>query len=256
VWVTVNPSGYIEVYRTDITGEVLIVQTSSPVVVANAWRHIEIKLVLDVAAGSIEIRLEGSPVLTVSGIRTTSNVVAAVASCSSVAMQYSLSGSGSGTLYVKDYIIWDGTGALNNNFLGSCQVYKIIPDGDAALGWTPSSGAVGYSLINHTTPPDDTAYISAPFPLPSPSIFTMSDLPVNVTSVKGVMILNRSRKTDGGDGQLKASIISGANTGAGADRPLTTAYTYWTDMFDQDPGAISWTKALVNAVKLKLDRTV
>lgn len=257
VWVTVNPTGYVEAYRHDNAGDVLIAQSASPVIVANAWRHIECKLVLSAAAGSIEVHLEGAQVLNVAGIRTTTDVVGVAATCSTIAIQNTRGAAAGPQMYVKDLIMWDGSGAVNNSFMGSCQVYKIIPNGDVSLGWTPSAGVTGYDKINLTTPLDDGSYISAPFPLPPASTFSMSDLPANVTAVKGVMILQRSRKTDGGDGQVQASLLSGASVGAGANRTITTAYTYWTDMFDLDPqGAINWSPARVNALNLKLDRTV
>jgi hypothetical protein len=249
-----NPTGYLEVWRLDNGGSVMIGQTSGPVMITNAWRHIEIKVVFDAAAGSFEVRLEGVTVLNVSGVRTTSNVSGATATCSQVA--FASPPTFQVQTYIKDFIVWDGTGGSNNSFFGSCQVYKIIPDGDVSLNWTPSTGTTGYNLINETTPDDDSGYISAPVPLPSPAQFSLSDLPANVTTVRGVMTVHRSRKTDGGDGNIQTSVISGANTGNGTDRTITTAYTYWTDMFDLDPGGGAWTKALVNALKLKLNRTV
>jgi hypothetical protein len=254
--VSPNPSGYVEIWRTDGTGEVMIGQSASPVIVTNAWRHIEVKAVFDASAGSVDVRLEGTTVLSISGIRTTSNVAGAVASCNIFAFQSPQDGGIAPDMYVKDFILWDATGTANNSFFGSCQVYKIMPDADVSLNWTPSSGTTGFNLINGTTPDDDTGYISAPVPAPSPAEFTLSDLPVNVTSVRGVMTIHRSRKTDGGDGQLQVSVISGANTGNGADRTITTAYTYWWDTFDKDPGGGAWTKALVNALHLKINRTV
>jgi hypothetical protein len=255
-WVSVNPSGYLEYYRNDSAGAVLVGQSNSPVVVTNAWRHIESKIVLDTGtSGSVVVRLEGVQQLSVTGIRTTRDT-GAVASCSSVAIQNGIGTSATG-MYVKDLICWDGSGSSNNNFVGSCQVYKITPSSDASLNWTPSTGTTGYNLINGTTPDDDSGYISATSPAPSPATFNMSDLPANVTSVKGVMAITRSRKTDGGDGQLQVSLVSGASTGDGSNRTITTAYTYWTDLWETDPqGGGVWTKARVDALVLKLNRTV
>jgi hypothetical protein len=71
------------------------------------------------------------------------------------------------------------------------------------------------------------------------------------------MPIHRSRKTDGGTGNIQLGVISGAATGLGVDRPITTAYTYWWDVFDSDPNiAAAWTKAAVNAMNLQLNRTL
>lgn len=253
-YLTIDASGFLQYNRTDSTGDVNIASSISPVVIANAWNHYEIKVVFDAAAGSVEVRREGYTVLYVAGVRTTRNT-GAIASCYNVAFRntYFLGP----TLYFKDLIIWDGTGAYNNDFIGSCQVYEIFPDGDTTMGWNTSAGATAYNLINDANPDDDTGYISAPLPLPAnPVEVTMTDLPLNVTSVRGVMSIHRSRKTDGGDGQIQSTLIYGASNSAGADRTITTAFTYWWDMFERAPGNVQWTKAIVDALRMKLNRTV
>lgn len=251
---TVDPSGNIQAYRLDNAGPVLLGATANPVLVANAWQHVESKVLLDVAAGTFEVRVEGIVVLNLAGIRTTTNVAGAVLSCQNIQFL----NSNDITFYVKDYIVWDITTGFNNNFMGSCQVFKIIPSADVALNWTPSSGGTGFNLINETTPDDDVNYISAPAPgIPAAYKCALSDLPVTVTSVRGVMPIHRSRKTDGGDGNIQIGAISGASTGLGADRPITTAYTYWWDLFDTDPAtAAAWTRLSVNAMNLQINRTL
>lgn len=258
ITIMINPSGYIEAYRnaySDGVNRVLLGTSASPAIGANGWRHIETKVLLDNAAGTVEVRVEGVTVLNLSGIRTTSNIGGAGTTCGMACMM-SPQDSGQPAFYSKDLIVWDGSGTANTNFLGSCTVYKIIPQSDASLNWATSAGSTGYNLINETTPDDDATYIQAGSPAPAAAQFNMTDLPTNVTSVKGVMTMHRSKKTDGGDGNITASVISGANTGVGANRPITTAYTYNWDVFDKDPSGSAWSKTLVNALLLKLDRTL
>lgn len=368
IQVTIDPSGNIRVVRQDGGVQVQIGITGTPVIVANAWKHIEAKVFLDAAVGTVEIRVEGIAVLVIGPVRTTNNVGGAILSCQQVAQQSCQDGAGP-IMYLKDYIIWDTTTGFNNNFMGSCQVMKIIPDGDVALNWIPSAGGTGYNLINEVTPDDDGSYIAATAVLPTPTngalsatvsgalgattyyvrstwvnatgetlaaietslavaannvlnvaapgtppggatgwnVYvstaagtetkqnggvpigiaaawvepntglvagaalpgantttfpaaykcSLSDLPVTVTSVRGVMPIHRSRKTDGGDGNIQIGALSGAATGLGADRPITTAYTYWWDIFDADPNtAAAWSKASVNAMNLQINRTL
>lgn len=253
--VRIDPAGVLHVYRHDAGGEVDLGNSGTPVVVTNAWQHMEVKAFLDVAVGTVEVRIEGVPVVVVPATRTTSNVGGAIASCLQVAWG---SGWDGPTMYVKDVIVWDNTGAFNNNFMGSCQVYRIAPDSDVALNWTPTpADGIGWDKINELTPDDDVRYITAPFPLPAAYKCGMTDLPVTVTSVRAVQPMHRSRKTDGGDGNVQIGVISGASTGLGANRPITTAYTYWWDVYDADPnGGIAWTRLAVNAMNLQLNRTV
>lgn len=257
LYVDADASGSLRVWRRDNAGDVQIGITANPVLVANAWQHIETKVFLDVAVGTVDIRVEGINVLSIPAGRTTSDKAGAIASCQNAAV-----GGRSGTdglvSAVKDFIVWDNTGAFNNTFMGSCTVYMLAPDGDVALNWTPfPADGIGYNKINEAVPDDDTKYISAPFPLPAAYKCSLADLPVTVTSVRAVMPVHRSRKTDGGDGNIQVGLISGASTGLGADRPITTAYTYWNDVFDADPnGGIAWSRAAVNALNMQLNRTV
>lgn len=249
-YVIVDPSGFLEAYDG---ADTLLGRSDNPVVIANAWQHMETKCVFNSAAGSIEVRWEGVPVLDLALVVTSisGNL------CQNVA--FSSTGQFTQAFYIKDFIIWDDTGAFNNDFMGSCQVYKIIPDADVALNWSPfPADGIGYNKINELVPDDDTRYIAAPFPLPAgPYRCSLSDLPVTVTSVRGVMPIHRSRKTDGGDGNVQIGLISGGSTGLGANQPITTAYTYWWQVYDADPnGGIGWSRLAVNALNLQLDRTV
>lgn len=258
LYVTVNPSGYLEVYRNDSGGVVLIAQSAGPVIVANAWQHVETKVLIHASAGSVECRIEDVAVINVSGIRTSSNIVGALVECSSVALANpSSGGTDDVSSYYKDLIVWDGSGAFNNNFFGPCFVHDCVPDADESFNWVASSGVTGWNLIDGAPPADDVDYVEAVSPPPPASVFNLSDLPPDAVIAKAVMTMVRAKKTDGGDGKLQVGLKSGASTGLGADRPITTAYTYWSDVFDTDPnGGIGWTVAAVNALDLQLNRTL
>ena len=222
--------------------------TAGPVVTANAWHHIEIKAVASLTVGSVEVRVNGVPVLTVAGANTGAGYFQFALENPASAINYSY--------YLKDLVVWDGTGTYNNNFLGSVNVIDLLPDSDVSFNWGASSGTTGYNLINDI-PPVDTSYISAAFPVPAASVFGLQNLPADVTSVKGMIPIIRAEKIDGGDGSLQMAMKSGASTGLGSDRPMTVAYTYWQDIFEVDPAtALPWTPGAANAAQLQINRTV
>lgn len=255
LFVTCDPSGYMVAFRNDDAGLVEIGRSDGPVMIANAWRHVEVKAVLHDSAGEVEVRIEGAPVLSVTAVRTTTDRISASDECYSVALRNSSAGAAGPWFYVKDLIIWDDTGGKNDNFMGSCQVYKIVPESDVSLGWTPSAGATGWDLINEDDPDDDAEYITAPHPPPALSKFEMTDLPIDVTSVKAVLSIHRSRKTDGGDGTVQIGLDYMGNISLGQDRTITSAWTYWFDTFDNSPDGGNWSKAKVDALKMSIDRT-
>lgn len=245
--IDVSTTGQLQL-RTGNYNGAIVATTPGPVITANGWWHIEARLFSD-ATGNIEVRVEGIPV-----IDYDADTSAAV--CAQVSVINDPTGGGAGVImYIKDYVVWNGAGTYNNDFLGSVLVHSLAPVSDVQLNWTPSTGATGWPILDNV-PPNDAQYISAGTPAPNPYICEVSDLPIEVTSVKALMSVVRARKTDGGDGSLQVSAISQGDIVSGANRPITTAMTYWRDVFETDPDTgLPWSPAAVNLVQLQLDRT-
>lgn len=251
----VNTDGTISVYRGAIEVGTLLGTTSSPVITANAWSHIECKVTISDTVGEVEIRVNSATVYTLTGADT-KNSSAATVSQLSIGSNRLIGGTGAPDCYTKDLVIWDSTGSHNNDFLGSVHVVRLTPDADTSLNWTPSTGSTGFDLINES-PPDDADYIAADDSPPSPATMTLTDLPDDVTAVKGLMTLVRAVKTDGGDAQLMVSLKSGSDLADGADRAITVAETYWYDFSEEDPATdAQWAPAAVDAASIVFDRTV
>lgn len=231
--------------------------TSNPVLTANAYHHVEIKTTMGAGTGALEVRVNGvvASGLTLSGLALGSNNIAQfVLGCSDPA------GSADSTMkaYWKDLIVWDTTGSHVNDFQGAVAVRDIVPDADVSLNWTPSTGATGWDLIDEgDTGPNDADYISADNSLPSPAVFTMTDLPPDVVSVRAVMPIGRLVKSDGGDCTVQISVSpNNIDYDDGADRPITVASTYWWDVSYLSPDTGSaWTPTEVNSMRYKVNRT-
>lgn len=254
VSLTVSPTGIIQLRRNGLEGTI-IASSSGPVLVANAWQHIEMKILVSDTVGTAEVRVEGVPVITATGLDTsgsggtTAGIFAATDNRQNTSLGISW--------YIKDLVLWDSTGSLNNDFLGSVSVTELLTTSDISLNWTPSTGSTGYNLLDESPPNDETDYIYAADPPPAAAVFGLTDLNPDVTSVKGLYVIARSRKTDGGDGNLQVGLISNGDTGLGTDRAVTTSYTYWTDMFETDPDtSAAWTPSAVDDVQLRLNRTL
>ncbi len=235
-------------------GGTLLGTSSSPCFTSNAWQHVEVKMFADAAAGTIEVRVNGVTYLSLTG----QNTLGATGPCT----QYASGGKGGAVgsdfiFYMKDMVVWDTTGSANNNFLGSVSVKELIPNSDVALNWSLTGSATGYGAVNEAPADDDTKYIYAVTPAPSADVMGLTDLPTDVTSVRALMIINRSKNTDGGDGKLQMGLVSGASTMLGADRQITTAYTYYTDISEVDPATgAAWLPGAVNLVNLRYNRTL
>ena len=227
----------------------VVADTVNPVVSANAWNHYE--LVFNASAGTGSLYLNGSELLTFTGIDTGSQI-------EFVNLSRRISSVVGVDTYVKDFVVWDSTGSQNNSVAGTVVVRTLLPEGDQTLGgWTTSTGSTGFNLIDETTP-DDSDYIQADDSPPAASEFTLENLPTDITSVRAVIPVVRARKTDGGDGSIQTAITAdGTNYDSGADRPTTTAFTYYFDVSEIDPADSNpWTPVDVDAMRLRIDRTI
>jgi len=248
--IMVNPNGAIEVRTGTQAGTV--VGTSGPVITANAWQHVEVKVLRDAAAGTIEVRVEGVVALALTGLALGAvdiGIIALEMGQIVSAVDY--------TAYWKDIVFWDANGSVGNDFQGSVSVRDLYTDADIDLNWTPSTGSTGWDLLDKTSP-DDTTYIQASDPPPDAAVFSLTDLPIDVTSVRALLPIYRSVKTDGGDCNLQVGLTpNNVDWDDGADTPITTAYTFRWDVSELSPDtAAPWTITEVNSAYVRIDRTL
>ena len=254
ITVFLQTTGAIAVYRGETT---TLLGTSTVLATANAWQHIEIRCVMDNAAGSVAVRLNEVTVLDLTGIDTvaTANVEASQLVVGALDADPSFTNP---TMRWDDMILWDSAGSYNNDFLGDLHIFTKFPDQDTAeADWIESAGSVGYTLIDDATP-DDATYIEATA-VNDVSEFGLEDLSSEVSSVAAVITMPRMLKTAGGTSKVQVSMLAaGSPTAAadGSDRAITEAATYWPDVFEEDPGtAAPWSRESFNAATIRVKRT-
>ena len=258
VSIAVTSTGVIQAWRGSQINPAgtLLGSTAGPVLVANSFQHVEAKVFISDTVGTVEVRVNGVTVLNLTNKDTANSADLTVAQVLLTPSARGDLASQDVSIYFKDWFVWDSTGAHNNNFAGSVSVVNLTPSSDVALTWALSSGATGFSLVNES-PPVDAGFISAATPPPAADKMGMTNLPADVTSVRALMTLVRARKTDGGDGSLQVGLISGASTDLGADRPITTAFTYYSDISEEDPATVApWLPTAVDAANMQFNRTL
>lgn len=255
VTVRILTTGDISAYRGTPETGILLGTTSVPCVIANAYTHLEMKVTISDTVGVVEVRANGSTVLNLTN-QDTKNT----ANTTTNQMLFSHSQNGaapaSQAYHIKDFVIWNDAGSVNNDFMGTVSVVTLVPDADTSLGgWLPSTGSTGWPILDNAPPLDDAAYVAAD--VPETAVFTLTNLPDDVTSVRGLVTMFRGRKVDGGDGNIQISMVSAAAEDAGTDHAITTAYTYWSDVNEIDPNTSApWTPVSLNAASIKMARTV
>ena len=229
--------------------------TASPVIVANAFQHVEAVVTFSQTVGTVEVRVNGVTVLSLTGQDTCNT---ALVECSQVNICGSFGGSGfsSCDCYVDDLFAYDNTGTYNNTFIGDRRVLTLFPNANTATAdWTAVGAATGYECIDEANPDEDTTYISAATS-GLVSQFGLQNLPGGISVVNAVVMVERARKTEAGIANTQVSIVSGASTSNGVDKPLTEVYTYRQDVFEIDPAsAAPFTPSEVDSLQFKVART-
>lgn len=254
-------TGKVSAYRctgTNVAIGTLLAESADGAIVASAFQHFEAAVTVSQTAGTVEARVNGVTVLSASGLDTaaTANV-----ETSQVRVHGRL-GASTVVMHIDDLFAWDTAGAQNNYFLGDRRVRTFFPNADTAVAdWSLTGAAAGYDCINDAAPDEDTTYLSAVPLVGSPvtplvSEFGLENPPSTIGAVAAVQTYVRARKTQAGDGDMQVSMLSGSSASAGADRPLTEQYTYWTDVHELNPDTgTPWNESSLTSAKIRLSRT-
>jgi len=179
----INVDGTLSVYR-DST----LLATSAMSLNLSTWYYIEIKVyTIDSATGTVDVRVNEADWINLTGIVTQ-------AGPNPYHNSFRIGNCNTNTWYDDIYFL-DGTGTINNDFLGPRKVSVIRPNaaGDASQ-WTPDSGT-NYDRVNEVELDEDTSYVET-------GITTEKDLynydpTVNLTEIDGIQIMTDVKVTSG-----------------------------------------------------------
>jgi len=249
VYMLIEQNGSITV-RGRVAGvDTQVADSINPIVSPTSWNHFEFAHNRSTGAGSV--RFNGVERLTWTGIDTTDNLEFAIITAAS-------GNTLSQFVHVKDLILADSTGSQNNGVIGTVLVRRLKPSSDVTLGgWVPSVGSTGFNLLAKDAV-NDATYLSAGLPVTTPMQFDIQNLPPDITSVRALLTVVRSRKIDGGDGNIQSGISpDGSTWDNGPDVPITTSFQYDFDVSELNPvTAAAWTPVGVDGAKVRVNRTV
>jgi hypothetical protein len=252
--VMVGSTGQIILKNGEGTGAAIA--SGVPCVLSGSYQHFEVRAEIDDNEASVEVRINGV---------TRLSVVGAAISVGGKAAQVSIGTSGQGVfgfpayMGVDDLFAWSDVSGGTADFLGDKKVYTRFPASDGALqDWVPSVGSDGYAMLDNNPPVDGVDYLTAANLGSSNdrSEFGIAPFPAEVVSVAGIVIATRLFKTDAGNAKVLVGVESGGVEAVGEEHALSTAPTWYHDVFETDPDTGSvWTLAAVNALTETLERT-
>lgn len=239
--------GALNLYRGDGT-TLLATSTATPFSIGGVWRYVEVKATIDDVAGSVTVRVDGTPIINYSG--DTRN-----GSTATVTTMVLFNLGNPGTTYFDDVYALDTTGpAPYNDFLGDIVVRTLLPNGDGdSSGWLGSDGnSVNNSLLVDEATSSMTDYVAANVSGTS-DLYALTDVPstYDVLAVREVVYATKS------DGGVSPVLLPQAKGSAGTVRTdtalpalSTTPLPYGADIRTTDPDGNALTAARLNAMQI------
>jgi hypothetical protein len=221
--------------------------SASNILIPGSFSWVEAKVTMNaggvINTGIVEVRVNGNTVLTVNGINLPNTF----------AFHALGSLGGSNSTNMDDWIVWDNTGAVNNDFMGDRRLFVSYPNANLATqNFTPSVGNA-FDRINDV-PPVDTSYIDGAA-AGNISEFSKDLIGINSTDIAAVVVLGRLFKTDAGVASGRLGINSNGFVANSAELFPGTTGSFFKNIVERDPnGNIQWTKAAVDAAALRITR--
>ena len=224
----------------------LLGSTSNGVIPYQVWCWIEFHVVFSGSVGVVDVYVNGTQVMHLTGQNTIHN--SGQTGVNSVSLgcavsQYSVSG------YCDDWYILDPNTSPNTARLGDSRIKTLVPASDAGPNnGTPSSGSTHYAMVDEAQW-SSTNSLTITNTSGQEELFGMGSLGATPSSVWAVRVLAVAEKTDAGSCNLETVMSSGGNVATGPSTPLLTSYSHVTGIFQTDPNtSAAWTYGGVNAM--------
>lgn len=274
IGVFADANGCLRFYRgtnfadNDTGKEGTLLATTDPIITAAAWNHIEVQVNISNTVGWFRVAVNGvhryASATDLDTMENSDNIV-------SIGHGKLWDQGYTGDFYMDDVIYYDFTGTaatdtdfcptvdgsgVATNYIGELQVWWLQPNGDTAEDdWAPSTGTDAYAMVDEVDP-NDADYISSTA-ANDLSEFDLTDLPVEITYIRGLTVWGRMSKSDSGAAMVKYGMKSVAATSDSDEFPITVAPAYWTKQINVDPNSSArWTRTSLNAAWMRLIRSV
>ncbi|MDD2886156.1 MAG: hypothetical protein PHT48_14080 [Dechloromonas sp.] len=205
------------------------------------WYHLEMKVFCHPTSGTVEVRIDGVTVISLTGINTQTGAHAYHDKVSLTGAQFN---------YLDDFYVCDGSGTTVNNLQGVCKVVGLLPNADTdTIEWTPSSGSTHYNLVD-SNPPNTSDYIFSSTQT-NTDLYTYPDL-IGTGTIIGFQLNTQAMLSDGTSIVLQTPVVSDGTTDLGPDYTLTSGtYTDFKHISTTNPHTGSvWTVDGLNAAQI------
>ena len=237
-------TGALQVFRaTNTTGGGTLLGTTAAGVIQNTvWHYVEFSAKIDASTGTIALKVDGVTVLNLTGQNTKN--------ASTTTIDLIRLGHDTGvndatyTLDIDDWYVLDTT---TSN--GERRVETLHPHADVAQGFTRSTGATNYTLVNEAQCNGDTNYVQGSN-VGDVDTYDFEDLSSTPGTIDALQFTSFAEKTDAASRSIALQVKSGATTSDGSNYSLAVGYAKLERLLEQDPNtSAAWTSTAVNAVR-------
>ncbi len=237
---SVTSAGRLQFHRGNQS--TLLAETAAGVVTANTWSHIQCGFLRDASVGTVDIRVNGTSVITGTALNTGASIIDTIQLISVQSL------SADNDILVDDLFVKNDLG-----FPGDLRVETLRPTADTAVkNWSRSAGSDNYALVDETACDGDTTYVSSAT-VSQKDNYAMGELvepPIAVHAVQATII---ARKDDATVRTVAGRVKSSAAV-AGTTHTMGTSYGAHVHIAAVDPNtAGSWAAAAVDAAQLEIE---
>ncbi len=236
-YVSITSGGIINLYR----GTTLIASSTSALA-AGSWNFIEVKLTIADSDGVFEVRVNESVWVNFTGdtkqssTQTTANRI----------MFYSRSSD----CGLDDLYICDGTGSVNNAYLGDSRIDTVRPIGAGSYSeFSRQGSSSNWDNVDDTTIDNDSTY-NYSNTVGQRDTVDCGNLPAITGSIFGVQVNMAARKDDAGGRTLRSLTRVSSTDYEGTSQNVGTDYRVYRQVIEQNPNTTAaWTESEINTAE-------
>jgi hypothetical protein len=250
-----NHSNSIQLFRGDLAGGTFQFPMGSGTLLATSpvgtldgnWHYVEMSATIHDSTGSVTVKVDGTTVLTFTGDTRNGGTSTNIDTVKFKAGRYNVDTVG--TISIDDLYICDGTGTVNNTFLGDVRVQSLLPSAaGSSTQWAVTGAANNYTAAGES-PYNDATYNSSST-VGQRDLYALTDLLSGTASVLGTQTVAHMQKSDAGTASAKLAIKSGATVYYDTTQSLGTSIAAYSQVREMDPAtSAAWTVAAVNALE-------
>lgn len=238
-------NGVIRAYRGDWSSPTLLGTATHAAVGQNQWVLIEVHVVFSNTVGVVQVRVDGTLCLDLSGIDTVHT-----ANAWTDAMSLECQTSSRDPFYYDDIAINDTSGTRNKSWIGDGKISAIVPNAVGSETDFTRAGAdsgANWSQVEERPPNDATDYVESGT-VGARDLYEMSTTTFD-TRINAITTWSRTKKSDAGTAALRHVISADGSEDTGTSHTLTTSWAYYGDIFELDPGSSPWTQATLDGIE-------